>query len=171
MVRSGCPRSWPAHRLGAERVIALSRHPSRQRIAQWFGATDIVDQRGDEAVQAVRELTSDRGVDAAHECVGTDQAIATAAGITRAGGMVGAVGVPLYDDFKYHSLFWNNIGIRGGVAPARRYIPEPLDDVLAGRINPGLVFDHTTDLDHIADAYAAMDERRAVKSLLIISRP
>lgn len=160
-----------AHKLGAGRIIALSRHPSRQAIAEEFGATDIVDQRGDEAVQVVRELTGGRGVDAALECVGTDQAIDTAGGITRAGGMIGAVGVPLYEDFRYQTLFWNNIGIRGGVAPARQYIPELLDDVLTGRINPGLVFDYTTDLDHIADAYAAMDERRAVKSLLAISQP
>jgi threonine dehydrogenase-like Zn-dependent dehydrogenase len=82
--------------------------------------------------------------------------------------MVGAVGVPLYEEFQYKTLFWKNIGIKGGVAPARQYIPELLDDVLAGRINPGLVFDYTADLDHVADAYAAMDERRAIKSLLTI---
>lgn len=85
--------------------------------------------------------------------------------------MIGAVGVPLYEDFKYQSIFWKNVGIRGGLAPARRYIPELLDDVLAGRINPGRVFDLETTLDDVAEAYAAMDERRAIKSLLRVSEP
>lgn len=160
-----------AKRLGATRIIALSRNPARQVVAKEFGATDIVEERGDEAVEAVLRLTDWLGVEAALECVGTDQSIETCAGITRAGGMIGAVGVPLYEKFEYQTLFWKNVGIKGGVAPARRYIPQLLDDVLAGRINPGLVFDYSTDLDHIADAYAAMDERRAIKSLLTISRP
>jgi threonine dehydrogenase-like Zn-dependent dehydrogenase len=160
-----------AKKLGASRIIALSRHPDRQAVAKEFGATDIVEERGDEAVQAVLRLTDGAGVDAALECVGTDQSIQTAAAITRAGGMIGAVGVPLYEKFQYKTLFWRNIGIKGGVAPARQYIPELLDDVLAGRINPGLVFNYTTDLDHVADAYAAMDERRAIKSLLTVSNP
>jgi threonine dehydrogenase-like Zn-dependent dehydrogenase len=114
-------------------------------------------------------LTDGAGVAAALECVGTDQSIETAVGVTRAGGMIGAVGVPLYENFEYQSIFWKNVGIRGGVAPARQYIPELLEDVLAGRINPGRVFDFQTDLDHVAEAYTAMDERRAVKSLLKIS--
>ena len=122
-------------------------------------------------MQAVLRLTDGGGVDAALECVGTDQSIETCAGITRAGGMIGAVGVPLYEKFEYKTLFWKNIGIKGGVAPARQYIPELLQDVLAGRINPGLVFDYSTDLDQVADAYAAMDERRAIKSLLTVSNP
>ncbi|HZL04249.1 MAG TPA: zinc-binding dehydrogenase, partial [Coriobacteriia bacterium] len=157
-----------ARKLGASRIIALSRNPARQAVAKEFGATDIAEERGDDAVATVLRLTDGAGVDAALECVGTDQSIATCAGIVRAGGMIGAVGVPLYEEFQYKTLFWNNIGIKGGVAPARQYIPELLDDVLAGRINPGLVFDYTTDLDHVADAYAAMDERRAIKSLLTI---
>ncbi|HET7802349.1 MAG TPA: alcohol dehydrogenase catalytic domain-containing protein [Humibacillus xanthopallidus] len=160
-----------ARKLGAERVIALSRNPARQAVAREFGATEIVEERGGEAVEAVLRLTDGAGVDAALECVGTDQSIETCAGITRAGGMIGAVGVPLYEKFEYQTLFWQNIGIKGGVAPARQYIPELLDDVLAGRINPGLVFDFTTDLDNVADAYAAMDERRAIKSLLTIGQP
>ncbi len=159
-----------AKKLGAARIIALSRNPARQAVAKEFGATDIVEERGDDAVAVVLRLTDGAGVDAALECVGTDQSIATCAGIVRAGGMIGAVGVPLYEEFEYKTLFWKNVGIKGGVAPARQYIPELLDDVLAGRINPGLVFDHTTDLDHVADAYAAMDERRAIKSLLTIGR-
>lgn len=158
-----------AKKLGAKRIIALSRNPARQEVAKEFGATDIVPERGDEAVQKVMELTEGVGVDAALECVGTDQSIETAVAITRSGGIVGAVGVPTYKDFKYQSAFGKNVGLRGGIAPARQYIPELLDDVLAGRINPGRVFDFTTDLDHIAEAYAAMDERRAIKSLLKIS--
>lgn len=158
-----------AKKLGADRIIALSRNPSRQTLAREFGATDIVEYRGQDGVGAVLELTNSAGVDAALECVGTDQSIETAAGITRAGGMIGAVGVPLYERFQYRDIFRNNIGIRGGIAPARQYIPELLDDVLAGRINPGRVFDFETDLDHIGEAYAAMDERRAIKSLLRIS--
>jgi threonine dehydrogenase-like Zn-dependent dehydrogenase len=160
-----------AQTLGADRIIALSRNPARQAVAKQFGTTEIVEQRGKAAIEAVLEITGGAGVDASLECVGTDQSIETAAGITRAGGRIGAVGVPLYEQFQYQTLFWKNVGIRGGVAPARAYIPELLDDVLAGRINPGLVFDYTTDLDHVADAYAAMDERRAIKSLLVISEP
>lgn len=158
-----------ARLLGAGRIIALSRHADRQKIATEFGATDIVEQRGDDAVEAVMRLTDGTGVDASLECVGTDQSIETAAAITRAGGMIGAVGVPLYEKFEYKTLFWRNIGIKGGVAPARQYIPELLEHVLAGDINPGLVFNYATDLDDVAEAYAAMDERRAVKSLLTVS--
>lgn len=159
-----------AKKLGASRIIALSRHPARQALAEEFGATDIVAGRGTEAIEAVLALTGGTGVDAALECVGTDQSIDTAVGVTRAGGMIGAVGVPLYENFKYQSIFWKNVGIRGGVAPARQYIPELLEDVLSGRIDPGRVFDFETDLDHVAEAYAAMDERRAVKSLLKVSQ-
>jgi threonine dehydrogenase-like Zn-dependent dehydrogenase len=158
-----------AKRLGASRIIALSRNPARQKVAKEFGTTDIVEERGEAGVAAVMSLTDDVGVDAALECVGTDQSIETAVGVTRPGGMIGAVGVPLYNNFKYQSIFWKNVGIRGGVAPARQYIPELLEDVLAGRINPGRVFDFQTDLEHIAEAYAAMDERRAIKSLLKVS--
>ncbi len=155
-----------ASKLGAGRIIALSRNPARQAVAKEFGATDIVEERGDEAADVVMRLTDGVGVDAALECVGTDQAIQTAVGAARIGGSVGAVGVPLYDEFQYKTAFWKNVGLRGGVAPARQYIPELLDDVLAGRINPGLVFDFETNLDGVGEAYAAMDERRAIKSLL-----
>lgn len=157
--------------LGASRIVALSRHPDRQEIAQEFGATDIVSERGDGAIAAVMRLTDGAGVEAALECVGTDQSIATAAGVTRAGGRIGAVGVPLYEEFDYESIFWRNIGIKGGPAPARNYIPDLLSHVLSGEVNPGRVFTLTTDLDSIGEAYAAMDERRAVKSLLAISQP
>lgn len=158
-----------AKRLGAARIIALSRNPARQAVAKEFGATDIVEARGDEAIKAVMELTDGVGVDAALECVGTDQSIETCVGIARAGGMVGTVGVPTYKNFEYQTAFWKNVGIRGGVAPAREYIPELLEDVLAGTINPGRVFDLTVELTDIKEAYAAMDERRAIKSLLKVS--
>lgn len=158
-------------RLGAKRIIALSRNPARQAVAKEFGATDVVEERGDEATEVIMKLTNGVGVDAALECVGSDESIDTAAGITRAGGMIGAVGVPNYKEFAYKTLFMKNVGIRGGVAPARQYILELLDDVIAGKINPGRVFDLTVDLDDIKEAYAAMDERRAIKSLLKVSEP
>lgn len=158
-----------AKRLGADRIIALSRNPARQKVAKEFGASDIVEGRGKKAIEAIKKLTNGVGVDASLECVGTDQAIETAASITRTGGMIGAVGVPLYKNFEYKTIFLKNVGIRGGVAPARQYIPELLEDVLAGKINPGRIFDFTTDLAHIQEAYAAMDERRAIKSLLRVS--
>ncbi|HUJ04713.1 MAG TPA: alcohol dehydrogenase catalytic domain-containing protein [Streptosporangiaceae bacterium] len=156
-----------ACRLGAERVIALSRHPDRQAVAKAFGATDIVAARGDEATEAVMKLTGGIGADASLECVGTPQAIATAFAIARPGSTVGMVGVP-HGDVPTAQTFFRNVGWRGGPAPARIYIPELLGDVLSGAINPGLVLDYETDLDHVADAYAAMDQRRAIKSLIRI---
>ena len=154
-----------AKRLGAARIIALSRHPGRQKLALEFGATDIVDQRGDPATQAVLELTGGIGADAALECVGTAQSIATAGAIARPGSTVGIVGVP-HGEVPFAATFFRNIGWKGGPAPARIYIPDLLADVLSGAINPGKVFDYETDLDHISDAYTAMDERRAIKSLI-----
>jgi threonine dehydrogenase-like Zn-dependent dehydrogenase len=154
-----------SQRLSAGRVIALSRHPERQRIARQFGATDIVDSRGEAANEAVLELTGGIGVDAALECVGTQQAIDTAATIARPGSTIGIVGVP-HGVLPFNETFFRNVGWRGGPAPARLYIPQLLGDVLEERINPGLVLDFETDLDGISDAYAAMDERRAVKSLI-----
>ncbi len=155
---------------GAERIIALSRHSTRQQLATAFGATDIVDARGDAAVATVLQLTHGVGVDAALECVGTDESIATAAGVARPGSVIGAVGFPTYEHFAYKDIFWKNVGIQGGVAPARAYIPELLEPVLRGRIQPGRVFDFRSTLNQVAEAYAAMDERRAIKSLLSISK-
>ena len=152
-------------RLGAERVIALSRQPERQKLALEFGAGDIVEGRGDAANQAVMELTAGIGADAALECVGTAQSIATAAAIARPGSTIGIVGVP-HGEVPFAGTFFRNIGWRGGPAPARIYIPELLTDLLSRSLNPGQVFDYETDLDHIADAYRAMDERRAIKSLI-----
>jgi threonine dehydrogenase-like Zn-dependent dehydrogenase len=154
-----------ARRLGADRIIALSRHADRQRVAREFGATDIVAARGEEASQAVLELTGGTGADAALECVGTAQSIATAFAVARPGSTVGVVGVP-HGQVPFTETFFRNTGWRGGPAPARIYIPDLLGDVLDGAIDPGLVFDYETDLGHIADAYRAMDERRAIKSLV-----
>jgi threonine dehydrogenase-like Zn-dependent dehydrogenase len=154
-----------ATRLGAERIIALSRHPERQRLAKEFGATDIIEARGEEADQALLDLTGGIGVDAALECVGTEQSIATAFAIARPGSTIGIVGVP-HGQPPFAQTFFRNVGWRGGPAPARIYIPQLLDDVLAGTIDPGRVFDYETDLDHTPDAYQAMDERRAIKSLI-----
>jgi threonine dehydrogenase-like Zn-dependent dehydrogenase len=155
-------------RLGAARIIALSRHADRQRLAREFGATDIVAVRGDEATAAVLEFTDGIGADAALECVGTQQSIDTAAAIARPGSTIGIVGVP-HGAVPFTDTFFRNVAWRGGPAPARIYIPDLLDDVLAGTIDPGRVLDYETDLDGIADAYAAMDERRAIKSLVRVS--
>ena len=155
-----------AKRLGAERIIALSRHPARQQLAREFGATDIIEERGEAAIEAVKRLTDGVGVDATLECVGTNESMQTALAIARAGSIVGYVGVPHGIELPVPTLFYRNIGAHGGPAPARAYLPELMEDVLAGRIHPGRVFDFTTDLDDIAEAYAAMDERRAIKSLV-----
>ena len=155
-----------ARRLGAARIIALSRNPTRQVLAGSFGATDVLAERGDAAIEAVLEVTNGVGVDAALECVGTAESMATAFGVARPGSTVGFVGVPHDVEVPIDTLFSRNIGLRGGSAPVRTYIPELLDDVLEGRIRPGSVFDFETELDGIAEAYAAMDERRAIKSLV-----
>lgn len=155
-----------ARRLGAERIIAMSRHAARQRLATEFGATDVVAERGGEAVEKVREMTDGVGVDAALECVGTGQSMESAIGMARAGAMVGFVGIPHGVELPIGQMFGKTIGVRGGGAPARVYLPELLEDVLAEKINPGRVLDYETDLEGIGDAYAAMDERRAIKSLV-----
>lgn len=155
-------------RIGAERIIALSRNPARQEVALEFGATDILSDRGEAAVSAVLELTDGIGVDAALECVGTGQAMTTALAISRPGSTVGVVGAPHDVDVPFEANFWRGVGWQGGVAPARAYIPELLTDVLSGAINPGRVFDFETDLDGIAGAYREMDERRAIKSAIRI---
>ena len=155
-----------ASRLGAERIIVLSRNPARQAVAGQFGATDVIALRGDEAVAAILELTSDVGADAVLECVGTGESMTTAIDAARAGATVGYVGVSHGVELPIRTMFSNNIGVAGGVAPVRRYLPELMDDVLAGRIDPGLVFDLELPLDDVAEGYAAMHERRAIKTLL-----
>jgi threonine dehydrogenase-like Zn-dependent dehydrogenase len=157
-----------ARRLGAERIIALSRNPARQALAREFGATDILAERGDEATAKILEMTGGIGVEAALECVGTGQSMTTAFSIARVGSIVGAIGAPHDVQVPINTVIFRNIGLRGGVSPVRRYIPELLPDVLERRINPGRVFDYITNLDGIAGAYQAMNERRAIKSLIRI---
>ena len=156
-----------ANRLGAERIIAMSRHADRQAIAREFGATDIVAERGDEGVAKVRELLGGVLADSVLECVGTKESMEQALHSIRPGGALGFVGVPTGGaEIPLRYLFDKNITVAGGMAPARTYIPELLDDVLAGRINPGRVFDVEMPLEEVAEAYKAMDERRAIKVLL-----
>lgn len=155
-----------AARLGAGRIIALSRNPTRQHLARRFGATDVIAARGDEANDLVLDMTSGIGVDAALECVGTAESMATAVAVARPGSTVGVVGVPHGVELPFPDMFFRNVGWHGGPAPARRYIPKLMPDVLSGRIEPGLVFDFETDLDGVAKGYQAMDERTAIKSLV-----
>jgi threonine dehydrogenase-like Zn-dependent dehydrogenase len=155
-----------ASQMGADRVIAMSRHEPRQKIATEFGATHVVAERGDEATARVMELTNGVGADSVLECVGTDAAIKTAFATARAGSTVGFVGVPHGVELPIRTMFGRNIGLAGGVAPVRRYLPDLLERVLDGRIDPGKVFDMTLPLTEVAEGYRAMDERRAIKVLL-----
>jgi threonine dehydrogenase-like Zn-dependent dehydrogenase len=156
-----------AAQLGSERVIAMSRHADRQAIARDFGATDIVAERGDEGVERIMELTNGIGADAVLECVGTEDSVTQALRSTRPGGMVGWVGVPHVTELPQQHMFWKNVGLRGGPAPVRSYLPDLLERVWDGRIAPGKVFDLTLPLAKVAEGYAAMDERRAIKTLLL----
>jgi threonine dehydrogenase-like Zn-dependent dehydrogenase len=156
-----------ARRLGAERVIAMSRHADRQHVARAFGADDIVEQRGAEGVEALKELLGGIGADAVLECVGTKESMQQALDCTRPGGSVGYVGVPAGGaELPIGQMFGSNLNVAGGVAPVRAYLPELLDDVLTGRLDPSPVFDLVLPLDEVAEAYAAMDERRSIKTLL-----
>lgn len=156
--------------LGATRIIAMSRHADRQALAKEFGATDIVSERGDEAVEKVMALTNGAGVDAVLECVGTEQSVETAVNVCRPGAVIGRVGVPQKAEMNTNALFWKNIGLRGGVASVTTYDKELLlDAVLTEKINPGKVFTKRFNLDDIQAAYEAMDKREAIKSLVIVS--
>lgn len=155
-----------ALQFGAERIIAMSRHETRQALAREFGATDIVSERGDEGIARIRELTNGVGADAVLECVGSQQSMTQAIGVTRPGGSIGYVGVPHGVTLDGADLFFRHVRLHGGPAPARRYLPHLIDLVLDGTINPGRVFDVTLPLDQAAEAYRAMDERRAIKTLL-----
>lgn len=155
-----------AKEMGAERIIAMSRHETRQELARAFGATDIVTERGDDGVARIRELTGGIGADSVLECVGTAQAMEQALRAARPGGGVGFVGVPHEVAIDGQELFFSHVGLRGGPAPVRRYLPDLIGRVLSGRIDPGRVFDLTLPLSRVADGYRAMDERRAVKTLL-----
>ncbi len=156
-----------AKRLGAEQIILLDRHASRIELAKEFGATDIVSQRGEEAIARVRELTKGLGVQSVLECVGYEESTLTALSIARPGGAVGRVGVP-QDALMpaATSTFFSNITISGGPAPARAYIAELLPDILEGRIEPGRVFDWVGQLDKVPDGYQAMNERKAIKAII-----
>jgi threonine dehydrogenase-like Zn-dependent dehydrogenase len=155
-----------AGQMGAARIIAMSRHQSRQKLAREFGATDIVIERGDEGVARIKELTNGIGADAVLECVGTQESTMQAIRSTRRGGYVGYVGVPHGVDLNGEELFYAHVHLHGGPAPVRRFLPELIDMVWKGRINPGKVFDLTMPLDQVAEGYRAMDERRAIKTLL-----
>jgi threonine dehydrogenase-like Zn-dependent dehydrogenase len=150
----------------AGRIIVMSRHATRQKLARDFGATDVVAERGPEAVERIKELTHGIGADATLECVGTHESMTQAVLSTRPGGFVGYVGVPHGVTLKGEELFFKHVGLMGGPAPVRRYLPDLIARVWKGEINPGKVFDLTLPLSQAAEGYRAMHERRAIKTLL-----
>ncbi len=156
-----------ARQLGAERIIAMSRHESRRRLAREFGATDIVSERGDAGVARILDLTDGLGADAVLECVGTQESMMQAIHATRRGGYVGYVGVPHGVTLDGQGLFFTHVGLHGGPAPVRRYLPELIELVWKEQIDPGKVFDLRLPLEQVAEGYRAMDERRAIKALLL----
>ena len=155
-----------AKQMGAKRIIAMSRHPSRQKLAQDFGATEIATERGGEGVARIKELTNGIGADSVLECVGTQQSMMQAINSTRPGGYVGYVGVPHGVALDGVQLFFSHVDLHGGPAPVRRFLPKLIDLVWSRKINPGKVFDLVLPLDQVADGYRAMDERHAIKTLL-----
>jgi threonine dehydrogenase-like Zn-dependent dehydrogenase len=155
-----------ARQMGGERIIAMSRHPSRQKLAREFGATEIVTERGDEGVARIKDLTKGIGADSVLECVGTQESMMQAIQSTRPGGYVGYVGVPHGVELNGEKLFFAHVHLHGGPAPVRRYLPELIKLVWNRKIDPGTVFDLTLPLDQVAEGYRAMDERRAIKTLL-----
>ncbi|MGK5112661.1 MULTISPECIES: zinc-dependent alcohol dehydrogenase family protein [unclassified Geodermatophilus] len=157
-----------AQQLGAERIIAMSRHESRQKLALEFGATDIVAERGDDGVAAIRELTGGLGAHSVIEAVGTQEAMMQAIRATRPGGHVGYVGVSHDVALPGDELFFSGVHLHGGPAPVRRFLPELIDLICTREIDPGKVFDLTLPLDQAAEGYRAMDERRAIKTLLTV---
>ena len=156
-----------ARQMGAERIIAMSRHEARQKLAREFGATDIVAERGEDGVAHVMELTNGIGADSVLECVGTQEAMTQAISSARRGGYVSYVGVPHGVEFKGEELFYTHVHLHGGPAPVRRYLPQLMDLILNEEINPGKVFDLRLPIDQVAEGYRAMDERRAIKTLLV----
>ena len=150
-------------RLGAEQIILLGNNPHRIALGQDLGATDVVRERGDEAIERVRELTGGLGAHSVLECVGLEQAVGTALEIARPGGAIGRVGIPEHDVTQSGVAFWKNASIGGGPAPVRAYIEQLLPDVLEGRIEPGRVFDRMGSLDEVPDGYRAMNEREVLK--------
>src|SRR3954451_806681 len=152
--------------MGAERIIAMSRHEARQKLAREFGATDIVTERGDEGVTRIKDLTNGIGADSVLECVGTQESMMQAIRSTRKGGYVSYVGVPHGVELGGQDLFFAHVHLHGGPAPVRRYLPELIGLVLDRKIDPGKVFDLTLPIDQVAEGYRAMEERRAIKTLL-----
>jgi threonine dehydrogenase-like Zn-dependent dehydrogenase len=156
-----------AKRLGAEQIVIMGRHADRTALAREFGATDVVSERGPEAIERVKQLSGGFGVDAVLECVGLDQSMETAIEVARPGGAVGRVGVPQHESMPgAETSFYKNITIGGGPAPVRAYIDELLPDVLEGRIEPGRVFDRVVDLDGVPEGYRAMNDRESIKVLV-----
>ena len=155
-----------AKQMGAERIIAMSRHDSRQRLAREFGATDIVTERGDAGIARIKELTKGIGADSVLECVGTQEAMQQAIQSTRPGGFVSYVGVPHGVKLDGQQTFFSHVHLHGGPAPVRRYLPTLIDLIVNEKIRPGRVFDLTVPLPQVAEGYRAMDERRAIKVLL-----
>ncbi len=155
-----------AKRMGAARVIAMSRHKSRQDLALEFGATDIVSERGDAGIARIKEMTNGVGADSVLECVGLEESMSQAINCARPGGKIGFVGVPHGVTFDGQNLFFQQKSLLGGPAPVRRYLPYLMDLVLNREINPGKVFDLEIPLADVAEGYRAMDERRAIKTLL-----
>jgi threonine dehydrogenase-like Zn-dependent dehydrogenase len=155
-----------ASQMGAERVVAMSRHEPRQKLALEFGATDIVTERGSEGVDRIKEMTGGIGADAVLECVGTGESMLQAVRSARPGAFVGFVGVPHGVSLDGEELFRSQVGVRGGAAPVRRFLPQLIDLVWERKIHPGRVFDMKLPLDDVAEGYRAMDERRAIKVLL-----
>ncbi len=155
-----------ARQMGAERIIAISRNPSRQKLAREFGATDIVAERGDEGVARIKDMTNGVGADSVLECVGTQESMMQAIRSTRAGGYISYVGVPHGVELNGVELFFAHVHLHGGPAPVRRYLPTLIDLIWNEKINPGKVFDLQLPLSEVAEGYRAMDERRAIKALL-----
>jgi len=155
-----------ARQMGAERIIAMSRHERRQTLAREFGASDIVTERGDEGVKRIKEMTGGIGADSVLECVGTQEAMMQAIRSARPGGYVSYVGVPHGVKLDGAEVFFAHVRLHGGPAPVRRYLPHLIDLIWNRKINPGKVFDLTLPLDQVAEGYRAMDERRAIKTLL-----
>jgi threonine dehydrogenase-like Zn-dependent dehydrogenase len=155
-----------AKHLGAERIIAMSRHEPRQRLAREFGATDIVTERGDDGVAKIKDLTGGLGAHSVVEAVGTQESMLQAIGATRPGGHVGYVGVAHGVELPGEELFFSHVHLHGGPAPVRRFLPELLELIWSRQIDPGKVFDLSLPLEEAAEGYRAMDERRAIKTLL-----
>jgi len=155
-----------ARQMGADRIIVMSRNPARQKLARKFGATDIVAERGEDGIAKILEMTRGLGADSVLECVGTGESMRQAMQVTRKGGHMSFVGVPHGVEIEGQSLFFAHIHLEGGPAPVRRYLPDLIDLVLSGTIDPSPVFDLVLPLSQVAEGYKAMDERRAIKALL-----